>query len=174
MAKFEVGMMYEEGLSDYDEEIRFDVTPSGLLVLSLFFNKTTSKEIETITSARLELGFYERREEGVIFFLAKFAGMTGMDAAYSVHLSSNPDSLEIKDSGVELQIVLVNAKKGDVRAVRTVDLPDRFSKKLKRALEEQKAKPWDAVKYYQAVGSIYDNLTTKDLVKRADAVCRFK
>lgn len=173
MASFEVGMMYEEGLTEYDEEIRFDVAPSGL-VLSLFFNKTSSKEIESITSGRLELGFYERREEGVIFFLAKFAGMTGMDAAYSVYLSNDPDSLEVKDSGVELQIVLVNAKRGDIRAVRTVELPDRFSQKLKRALEEQKAKPWDAVKYYQTIGSLYDNFTTKDFVKRADAVCRFK
>jgi len=173
MLNFEVGQMYQEGLKDYDEEIRFDVTPSGLL-LSLFFNKTTSKEIESISSGRLELGFYERKEEGVIFFLAKFEGMVAMDAAYSIHLVDDPDCLELKDSGVELQIVLVNAKKGDIRATRTVELPDRFSQKLKAALEEQKRRPWDAVKYYQTVGVLYHNFTTRDLMKRADATCRFK
>jgi hypothetical protein len=173
MPNYEVEKMYEEGVKDYDEEFRFDVTPSGP-VLALFFNKTSSKEINSINSGKVELGFYERREEGVLFLLAKFEGMVWMDAAYSVHLVDATELYDLKESGVQLQIILVNAKNGIVKAIRTVELPDRFSQKLKEALDEQKSKPFNAGTYYETVGSLYHNFPTKDLVKRADVLYRFK
>lgn len=173
MSVFEVGKMYEEGVKDYEQEIRFDATPSGP-VLSLFYKNTSPKEIKRITTGRVELGFYERREEGVLFFLAKFEGMVPMDAAYSIHLSTFVETLELQESDVEMQIVLVNCKEGDIRGVRTVKLPDRFSKKLKDALEEQRSKPFDAVTYYRTVHILYDNYSTKDFMKRADVLYTFK
>ncbi len=173
MSGFEVGKMYEEGIKDYEQEIRFDATPSGP-VLSLFYKNTASKEIDRVTKGRVELGFYERREEGVLFFLAKFEGMVPMDAAYSIHLSTFVETLELEESDVEMQIVLVNAKEGDIRAIRTVELPHRFSTKLKEALEEQRNNEFDAVTYYRTVHTLYDNYSTKDFLKRADVLYTFK
>lgn len=172
MRSFEVGKLLEEGITRYNEGVKFDFQQSGPVLL-LFFNRPTEKEVESIKKGKLEIGFYVKDE--VIFMLFKFQSLEWMDAPYSVHLS-NPftfDDIE-PGQGFGLTIFLVDASTGILRALRYSGLSTDFSFKLQDAILNQKNLPFDAVVYNQKFMSIYNNYSTSDLVQRADVFCRIR
>jgi hypothetical protein len=170
--KLEVGQLLNEGETKFAESIKFDFQQSGPVMI-IFFERPTDKEIESIRAGKLEFAFYEKDE--IIFILSKFQGIEWMDAPYTVHLSKPFEFQEMQEGlGFGLQIILVDAATGIIKAMRYVGLSTQFSIKLKKAIEAQREQPWDLHRYDVRLQNIYNNYSTSDLAKRAGNFCKIK
>jgi hypothetical protein len=172
MNKFEVGKLFEEGKTQYSEGTRFDFRQDGA-VLILFFDRPTSQEIEQIKTGRFEIGFFEKDE--IIFMLSRLGSMNYIDAPYSVHLSKPFSFDELREGmGFGLNIFLVDASNGILKALRYIGLSTDFSCRLQKAIVGQKTMKFDRRAYDMKLQHIYANYSTNDLVGRAEAWCRIK
>ncbi len=171
--KFEVGSLYKPKKTNYNEGTRFDFLQSGA-VLELFYDRPTPGEIQDVTKGRFELGFYEKDE--VIFMLFRFGSGQYMDAPYTAHLSAPFEFMEKIEQGLGfgLNVFLVDAATGILRAMRYVGLSNDFSQRFKKAVERQKKQGFDKTAYAAAIQMVYANYSTKDLARRADAWCKIK
>ncbi len=167
--KYEVGKPLVKGVTRYPESSKFDFTQAGPVLIQ-FYYKPTKEEVESIVNGKFQIGFTSRTGE-VVFILSKFDDWPWSDAPYSVHLSKPFTFQEMTETqGFGLHIILVDAATGIVKAMRMVGLPHRFSKKLQKAIEEQKKTPFNEVAYDAKLGILYRRYTTEDLVEMADAI----
>ncbi len=172
MNRFEVGKLFTESITRYPEGVKFEFTQSGPVLL-LFFDSPTEHEINSVKTGKLEVGLYSR--DNILFFLCKFEGTPWMDAPYSIHLSKPFFFDQMTETqGFGLQIFLVDARTGILKAMRLIGLSNDFSKKLRVAMEKQRMQPFNKAAYNQIINALYANYTTKDLVDRADARYRVR
>ncbi len=168
MKVYKVGELLQEGITRYQEGMKFDFLQDGPVLL-IFFNNPTTAEIEAIRSGKLEIGLYER--DSVIFILTKFQGQQWMDAPYSIHMSKPFEFQELSyGMGFGLNILLTDAATGVLRAIRLVGLPTAFSQKLRYAMERQKEQPFDIDKYNKKINEIFGNYSTDGLAIRAEKI----
>lgn len=168
MQNYEVGKLFEQGRTRYQETIKFDFTQGGP-ILFVILDRPSEKEIENIRSGKMQIGIYTKDE--IIFMLFKFGSLNWVDAPYSVHLSKPFDFMELSErKGYGLQILLIDASTGILKVIRYIGLPTAFSKKFKQAVLEQKERPFDNIKYDQKINAIYGNYSTDDLVERANII----
>lgn len=172
MKSFEVGKLFEENKTHYQEGVKFDFTQSGP-VLFLFFNRPTKNEIQSIKSGNGEVGMYVKDE--VILMLFKFEGMQWMDAPYNIHLSA-PFEFDVieEGKGFGLTILLVDASTGILEVIKYIGLSTELSRKLQNAIQNQKLAQWDNVAYEKKINQIYDNYNTDDLVLRAEIIYKIR
>jgi hypothetical protein len=160
----EVGQLFEPGTTHYQEEIKFEFTQGGPILL-IFFDHLKQKEIDAVRSGKLKFGFYEYGN--VIFTLAKFEGIPWMDAPYNVHLSPPFEFAEELDTderlGFGLQIYLVDANTGILQAIRLVGLDHNFSFKFREAILKQKAAPFNSDTYNFKINDAYNRYKPDDL-----------
>ena len=165
-----VGNLFKEGVNHYPEGARFDISDDGCN-LSLYFSRPTDKEINLIKTSSIKVGCY--MEDEVIMMLFKFENMNWMDAPYSIHLSKNlrylPDLLS--NEGYQLNVYLIDARTGILKAKRVVNLKDTFSKSLKRIIEKQKEIPFNKHQYAIKIGDIYSKYSTKELTNFMFSYC---
>jgi len=165
MHKYEIGQLFQPGVTRYNEETRFDFLQDGA-VLMLFFNHPTPQEIEDIRSGRFEIGFCEK--DSIIFMLFRFGSQPYIDAPYTVHLSHEFEFMDLQqDMGYGLNIFLVDAATGILKVIRYVGLSTDFSNRFRKAVERQKHAAFDKESYNAAISQIYRNYSTDDLVKQA-------
>lgn len=164
----EVGKLFEPGQTRYSEEIKFEFTQGGPVLL-IFFGNLKQKEIAAVRTGKLKFGFYECGN--VIFTLAKFEGIPWMDAPYSIHLSPPFKFAEELDTderaGFGLQIYLVDADTGILQAIRLVGLDHNFSLKFREAILKQKAAPFSSDTYQFKINSAYEQYSSKDMASFA-------
>jgi hypothetical protein len=172
MQKFEVGKLFQEGVTKAEEGTKFNFDQSGAS-LYLFFNMPTDREVEEIRAGRFEIGIYQKDE--VIFILFKIAGGSWMDAPYTVHLSQSFDLEEIQEGqGFGLTILLVDSSTGILKVIRQIGLGTDISRRLKEMIEKQKSQPFDQNVYQRKITQIYGNYNTDDLVQRMEVSYRVK
>lgn len=166
--KFEVGKLFNEGVTKYKEGVLFDIDDNGCNLI-IRFNAPSNNEIQAIKQSKIKIGYYTEGE--AIFMLFKFEGINWIDAPYSVKLSKNLTKIEeINDGqGLAINIYLVDANTGILKSMRLVGLPTGFSRKLKLAIEKQMSMSFE--NYNQTVNTIYRKYTTKKLVDYADLIC---
>lgn len=162
MEKLEVGKLFKQGKTRYTEGVRFDITDGGCN-LYVFFSNPTGEEIENIKKGNFKTGFYT--ENNAIFMLFKFGNLAWMDAPYSVHLSKNLTNFQLFDGGqgLALNVYLIDATTGILKAIRLIGLKTRFSIQLIDAVEKQKNMSFEG--YDININSIMTKYSTKDLVK---------
>lgn len=168
MYKYEVGQLFQDGITMYPEGTKFDFTQGGP-VLIMFLERPTEKEIQQVKSGRLQIGFWYK--DDVIFVLFKFGSLNWMDAPYNVHLSE-PFTFEeiVPNSGFGLHVFLVDAATGIIKAMRLIGLGTTFSIQLKKAIEKQKNAAFDESLYDKAIMRVYGNYSTNDMIKYADII----
>lgn len=172
MEKFEVGQLLQEGVTKYEECVKFGFSQAGA-DMTVFFNRPTNNEIEAVKTGKLEIAFYEK--EGIIFFLSKFQGLNWMDSPYNVHLSQPYDFEDIpSDMGLSLTILLTDASTGIIKTIRYVGLGNKFSLDLQAAILKQKELQLQGELYYKKLQKVYANYSTSDLVKRASHFYKVK
>lgn len=112
---------------------------------------------------------------GVLFFLFRAEGEPWQDAPFSPHLATNKDYEEIEDGmGYSLILMLTDAPRGTIKAMRMIGLGTKFSRKLRSEIMGLLEKPFDVDQHDKAVASIYTRYSTKDLLKFTTAECRYK
>jgi hypothetical protein len=166
MRSCEVGKLFEEGKTHYQEGVKFDFTQSGP-ILFLFFNRPTQKEVESVKTGKFEYGLYVKDE--VIFLFFKFQGLEWMDAPYTVHLSEQFEFEEVEDGkGFALNIFLIDSSTGILEAIRLCGLSTKFSLEFQNAVQIQRNIPFDKTTYEKKINMVYGNYATSDLVQRAN------
>ena len=168
--KIEVGKLYREGKTRYDEGVLFNVTNTGLQ-LEVYFNNPTENEINNFKSkSPYKFGLFKK--DGILFFLSKFGNLNWMDAPYSVGLCKDMDSIVLQElpptGGYALTVVLVNAATGVLVTGRVIGLQHRFSKVLKDAFDKQKSLgKIDRLEYFKAIHNIFATYSSSDMAKDA-------
>lgn len=168
--KLEVGKYLNKERKIYQECVVFNFDPSGP-ILYIFFNKPTDKEIQQIKNDKFEIGLYTQDE--IIFILSKFGDLDWMDSPYSVHLSPAVELEQSKGKqGYGLNVLLVDASSGIIRAIRLIGLSNEFSCKLKDAMERQKTMSFNKIDYDQKINRIYSKYNTDNLVNLSSTFYR--
>lgn len=168
--KIEVGTLYKDGKTKYNEGVIFNVTNSGLQ-LEVYFNNPTQKEIDSFKStAQYKFGLFKK--DGILFFLSKFDNLNWMDAPYSVGLNEDVDSIILQEpttgNGYNLNVVLINAATGVLVSSRIIGLQHRFSKILKIEFDKQKALgKIDKIAHANNLNKIFASYSSNAMVKNA-------
>ena len=163
MRKFEVGKIFEEGKTQYQEGCKFDFDNSGG-VLYIFFNNPTSEEITSIKSGQMKAGFFCK--ENIIFMLWKFENMEWMDTPFSVHLSKGLVLEKIEPNmGYGITIFLINAGNGILEALRFISVSEKFSKEFYATVQKQRIDIFDISRFDRTLSQIYQTYSTKEMAK---------
>lgn len=168
-----VGEPLEENKRKYAEGLIFDTGKSGAKLL-IFFNSPTSKEIDSVKNADIELRLCVLND--IIFILSKVGTNPWMDSPYSVHLAKYkledlPETEQL-NSGYGLPIILIDANTGIVKVIRYIGLSTEFSQKLNQEINKQYSLPFSEGKYHMSLNRIFNNYNTKDLLKYS--IARYK
>lgn len=164
----EVGKLFNEDITKYKEGCVFDINDSSCNLIIRFITPSNN-EVNAIKQGRFKCWYYTEKE--AIFMLFKLEGIEWMDSPYSVELSKNLTKIqEINNGqGLALNIYLIDANTGILKAMRLVGLPTAFSRKLRAVIERQRSMPFE--NYYQTINEVYRKYTTKKLVEYADIIC---
>ena len=168
MIRYEVGQVVEQ-FKNHQEGSCFDIDDSGA-GLKVYFNNPRKDEIEQFAAGKkFEIRFVELY--GVIMLTIKIGNLPWMDAPYTPHLSKNLTRLEVLDEGqgLALTLMLINAVTGEIKHLRLIGLPERFSRKLFAAIKEQKEKSFDKAEYAMAIRRIYSSYSCGQLSKMGNA-----
>lgn len=152
----------------------------GCHSLGLFVARPTPKEILGVQRAPME--FALTVEGDVIFLLWKIQGaFPWCDAPYSWHKvplehrtlpATLPPGMEKRRYEI-LQIVLIDATTGILKAMRAVVLPPQLMAALNAAITAQSQRPFDRADYDLQEAELYRKYPTpKALLDRAQIHCR--
>lgn len=166
MHRYEVGERVA-ALRSNQEGMRFDMTDGGA-VMTILFNKPTTKEVKEIKEGVPQFGIFVKND--IIFMLAKFGSLEWMDAPYHVALSKNLTKLEDveDDQGYGCNVIFADCSTGEIKAIKLIGFSTKFSKALKENIEMQKLNLFDRFNYEAGLLSIMSNYSTTDMVKFAD------
>ena len=173
----EIGKLYRDGVTRYQEGVMFNITNSGL-TLEIYFNNPTQEEINALQGG-VEYKFGLFKKDGVLFFLSKFGNLNWMDAPYSVGLCRDIENIDLKelteDNGYALAVTLIDASNGVVVWNRLIGLQNRFSNILRKEFYLQKANgKVDRGEYGSKLVQIYNSYSTNAMVKNALVTYRSK
>ena len=168
---FEVGKLFEPGVTSYPEGVKFDFIEGGPVLL-LFFAGPTEEEVEAVRGGGFKIGFLEsgiiedNRHKGIIIFLLfRFGRLPWMDAPFSIHLAQRKTPAEVEDGlGYGLQVLLIDAATGVLKVIRLVGLGTEWSRNFRQAILEQEAAGFDWRAYDAEIQRTYKMYKTRDMV----------
>lgn len=173
MHSISVGRPYIEGRSSWPEASEYNYAANGH-ELRLFWPSPSDAETAAVRGGRMDLAILVRQP--VILLLYRITGACGWsDAPYSWHLVPEshrdlPDEPK-PDERALLQIVLIDASTGIVRAIRATTLTPHATNALHRAIRAQSAAPWDAGDYDAALQQLQQR-SCDDLAAAAQVTMR--
>ena len=158
MQPIEIGQPYVEGKTKLVERGEYRFRAGGHELL-LCLRNVTPEEVEAVRSAEAEFALVVFGD--VLFFLYRFGFELPWGATpYSWHLMPAGErelplpSLNLK-SRDQLQVILVDAATGLVRAIRAVTFSAQFTRMLHLAIHQQALRPWQAESYEADVRAAY-------------------
>lgn len=110
----------------------------------------------------------------VIMITAKIGNLEWMDAPYNPHLSPGLTKFTIPQDKerIALNLILVDAKTGLVKALRMIGLSNDFSRKIFGEMMDQKTKIFNHGLYLKELNQIFAKYQTRDIVKMSVARCK--
>lgn len=166
MQSYEVGKLFEEGKTQYQEGIKFDFNQGGG-TLYILYDRPKQKEVEEIRKGRLQMGILYKQD--IIFLLFKFGNLNWMDAPYSYQLSEPHElSTPEDDTGYSMTVLLIDAATGILKVVRQIGWPTKMSRQFHDYVAQQRNRDFSNHLYNAKLNEIYKNYTTNYLVGVAD------
>lgn len=164
MEKFEVGGKCTL-FAGHPEGTVFEITESGPV---WFFNyaNPTDEEISDIS----EGSPFEIRTlliNDVLWVFLKCGGQEWAEAPYNPHLSKAPELWPIEEGseGYAMTLLMIDAATQTIRHIRMVGLGNRFSRQLKRDVDELLACPFNRQAYDMAIMKTQSMYTTAQMAK---------
>lgn len=167
MYSYEVGQLYHPDRTTWGETPQYNYRGGGH-ELVLFYGSPTSREIRDVRRGLAQFAFAV--EEGVIFFLYRFGEQPWSDAPYSIHLVPEaertvPPPEATSETRALLNVHLVDADTGLIRANRTLSLSPEFTRGLNASIREQAARPFGVSAHERAIRRVYARYpTTRELL----------
>lgn len=173
---FEVGRRYPGGGFRFPmpEVAQYNFDEAGH-VLQLFWPGVSEWETKAVRKG--EASFALAVVEPAIFFCYRFGNMPWSDSAYSVHLvpeerrSTTGIDSETGEPRNLLEVHLVDARSGVLRAMRAFGLDRDFTDAFEEALQKQLAAGWHGqADYEMALAAIYRRFSRSSDLARAAVV----
>lgn len=169
----EVGKLYHPNRTSWPELGEYNCR-SGQHELRLFFRNPQPQEIKAVQEKKAEFAF-TTLEGGLLFFLFRFGDgvISWSDSPYCYHLLPEAERVlpflsSLQERAV-LNIILVDAATGIVKAMRVVTMELDFCQKLTAAIREQAQTPWNQTAYDGALAVAMGRYDTMQLLSRAAA-----
>ena len=152
----EIGTPLQEGLTCYLQGSVFEFNSRGCFLL-IAYSLMTEDEIRSFYNGNVEFSIGVC--DDTIFFCKKIEGLRGWSySAYNYHLVDSefrpPLEYVGEDTGLKVQMILVDANIGIVRGIRSVELGPELSNKLIRETRRQSKKGLDKNSYYSNLAKI--------------------
>jgi len=174
LTRLAVGELYIPGVTSFPERVQYNYREGGHELL-MWLGSPTRQETRAIRKGRAEFALFV--ESDIIFLLYRFEGnLRWSDCPYSFHLVPSgqkqlPFDLPTPDSRAILQILLVDAHTGILKAIRDCSLSPAFSRQLHEAIKEQAAQAdFSPMKYDTTLAEIYRNYPTASRMASAAQV----
>jgi hypothetical protein len=175
MHKLEVGKPYHPNVSTWPEGGEYNFR-AGQHELLLRFGNLKPEEIRDVAEAVCE--FALTVEQGIIFLLYRFGrAIDWSDAPYAWRLvPENQRQLPAPEATGQtralLNVILIEATTGIVRAIRAVTFSPEMTRALHQAIREQAAQAWNVEAFDADLAAIYKQFSNHDLLRRAIVRCR--
>jgi hypothetical protein len=166
----EVGKLYNPNRTSWPETNQYNYR-AGQHELTIFYNRPTPEEVEAFSRGEAEFALHY--EGKIIFFLYKFGGLAWADANYSWHLVGEnerrvPPPARSAEERALLNVLLVDASTGVLKAMRALTLSPRFTRALEHAIREQAAAAFSPRAHDASLAILYGKYaTTNSLLKAA-------
>lgn len=166
---YEVGKLYSATRTRWPEAVEYNYR-GGAHELRMFLTRLTAQDIDAIANGPMRLGLLV--EPPVIMLVYRFGeAVPYSDAPYSIHMVPEGERTPPSDINADerqlLQIILVSAETGIIRALRVVTFTETFSRRLHQAIRDQLAAPFDQVAYDRKLAAIYRRGSSKQLYAQA-------
>lgn len=166
MHVYEVGKPYVTGRTSWPEHAEYNWR-SGVHELQLFFSHPTTSEIADVRVAAADFEVYVQLP--VVVFLYRFGdSIAWSDASYDSHRLPvsewlAPPALQAGQSMV-LQVILVEADGGLIKAIRLTSLQPTMITRLHAAILVQHSSAYTDSQYSQALKQLYSRYSAAELV----------
>jgi len=171
MPSFKVGELYNPKVKQWPEGTQYNFR-RGQHELLLFFAGPSAREVTAVRNGEAEFALYA--EGPLLVLLYRFGapgeGVPWSDATYAWHLAE-PAERDLPSADLEarfralLQVMLIDADSGVLRAIRALSLGHEFTVALHGAIRAQAAQPWDSAAFDRAVDRLYARYqTTEELL----------
>lgn len=174
--EYRVGTLYHPGRTSWEERGVYQHR-SGAHELVLFFERPTPAEVRAVREG--EAAFAVLAELPVLIFCYRFGtALPWSDAPFSIHLlpkgtQTAPFLFSSAEERALLNIVLVGAEDGIIRALRAVTFSPAFSRFLHQSIREQWDWRWDEGVFDRKLTELYRRYPTAHaLADAATACCR--
>lgn len=175
MIKLTVGEPYIPGKTSWPEGAEYNYDGNGH-ELRLFFGSPTEQEIRSVRRSPVHLALLV--EGPIIDLVWRFEGFGDWsDCPYSIHLIPSDRRMTAPVTSGEqralLQIVLVDAQTGILRAIRAVTLPPHATQRLHAAIREQEGQAFERSAYDAALQALYRRYPqTADMARAAEILVK--
>ena len=157
MMKKEAGQYLEGAEKRYPQGIIFDVKGEEALLLALFDNPYP-QEVADYRKGGIKLKVVAVND--IIFFISKLGDSPWMESPFNVHFVHDYNLPDNKSIG--LNILLVDATNGLVKASRWVSLDLKFSRELTKMIKHQQGV--SLLNYDALLNEVSSMLKTADLI----------
>lgn len=171
-----VGKPYIEGKTSWPEAVDYNYR-SRTHELRLFYPNVQPREIADVARGPARFALAVRGD--VILLCWRFGGLPWCDATYSIHLvpadeRQEPPEPPTPETRALLQVILVEATTGIVKAMRAVSFAPDFTRRLHAAIREQLSRPYPGEDAYLAqITRLYSSYTSPQIATQlAVATCR--
>lgn len=168
--RYEVGKLYSPNRTRWPEAVDFNYR-QGVFELRLFFGSPSSREIRDVERGPCEFALFT--EGDLVVLLYRFGQTVAWsDAPYSWHLVPQeqrtlPEAALGGERRDTMQIILIDAATGIIRALRIVSFSPAFSAALRLAIREQASRPWPGdAEYNRQVQALYQRYPTSEMLLR--------
>lgn len=162
----EVGKKYNELIGQ--EGSVLNLTGSGFM-LKLMYKMPSGEEIKNITKGKVQYKVVYIKN--VIMLLVKFGDEMWMDVPFFGDKNTLEVLPKLEDSGTgyTMNVLLSDAKTGELKGIRVFALNNAVSKNLYKFIEHQSEKNYSQRECDQALGYIYSRYSTNNLLNLAIA-----
>lgn len=174
MHKLEVGRLYHPGRRSWPEGTHYNYRSGGHEWL-ISFPRPSMEEIFAVRKARAEFALGLERD--ILFLFFRFGDRLWSDASYTYWLMpenqrSLPEAEATENTRARLNVILIDATSGLIKALRAVTFSPEFTGALHEAIRIQAENPVTPAEYEAALSDVYGRWTTGMLLARAVAQCQ--
>jgi hypothetical protein len=176
MHKLEVGRPYHSDWQIWPERAEYSFRGGGH-ELRIFLGRATRSEVEAVRSGPVEFGFFA--EPPGLFLIARFGRSLSFECSFQWHRVSEeertpPPPTEETSPALRAPctIILVDANRGLVLALRSVTFSPEFTRALHRAIADQAGAPYDRTAHERWADEMTRRLSTELLWRRCTAQCQ--
>ena len=138
-----------------------------------FVDGPTAKEVKMFKDAFMR--FHISVIDSIPLIAVSYLGSRWTwDVSLNVVGISERDAAAFFAPGNAVTLFLVDRPKRVIKAMRMVGLPEDAERLIKNTLRGQMTRYRSRAEFDEALGRIYAQHTTDDLIQRADLVCEFK